>query len=79
MTLARSANMRAHLLAAKGQRVVVVAGGLHIPALVEGGDAVRVKANGSAESYLIAYGEEALDAYSGYGAGLRYPGWFDRR
>ncbi len=30
------------------------------------------------ESYLIGYGEEALDALSGYGAGLRYPGWYAR-
>ena len=32
----------------------------------------------STESYLVAYGEDALDALSGYGAGLRYPGWYNK-
>ncbi|MDO5643688.1 MAG: DUF5682 family protein, partial [Paracoccus sp. (in: a-proteobacteria)] len=75
-TLPREAAMRAHLARAQGRRAVVVTGGFHTPALIDGGDAPAPETVPASESYLIGYGEEALDALSGYGAGLRFPGWY---
>ncbi|NSX53426.1 DUF5682 family protein [Parasulfitobacter algicola] len=74
-TLTREAEMRAHIAAAQGKRVIVLTGGFHTPALIQPGDEKPAKSS-DVESYLIGYGEEALDALSGYGAGLRYPGWY---
>ncbi|TKW68652.1 MAG: hypothetical protein DI616_01260 [Paracoccus denitrificans] len=79
-TLAREAQMRAHLARHAGRRAVVVTGGFHTPALIEAEDGASDEPNPTklppSESYLIGYGEEALDALSGYGAGLRFPGWY---
>lgn len=74
-TLPREAEMRAHIASATGKRMVVLTGGFHTPALIEKGDEKPSEA-ADVESYLISYGEEALDALSGYAAGLRYPGWY---
>lgn len=74
-TLPREAEMRAHIALAEGKRILVLTGGFHTPALIEKGEETPCKAP-EVESYLISYGEEALDALSGYSAGLRYPGWY---
>ena len=76
-TLAREAEMRRHIARLKGRRAVVVTGGFHTPALFQGPPG-EAPLNDPSESYLIAYGEEALDALSGYGAGLRHPAWYAR-
>lgn len=61
--------------------IVVVAGGFHIPALVDAAnDDEEVPVSTSkdtASSYLIRYGFAALDALSGYAAGLPQPGYYD--
>lgn len=78
-THAREAQMRAHLSRINGRRAVVVTGGFHTPALIgaaKGADDVAAVSATAPESYLIGYGEEALDALSGYGAGLRFPAWY---
>ena len=75
-TLPREAQMRAHLARHAGRRAVVVTGGFHMPALIAGGEAGAPVTAPPSESYLIGYGEEALDALSGYGAGLRFPAWY---
>lgn len=79
-TLIREHEMRHHIAALNGKRAVVITGGFHTPALLEPSEAIPA---GSVtpeaqpiESYLVAYGEDALDALSGYGAGLRYPRWY---
>ncbi|WP_444884392.1 DUF5682 family protein [Microbulbifer sp. PSTR4-B] len=74
-TLQREAHMRAYIAQAEDKRIVVLTGGFHTPALIEKGCEAPFKAS-ALESYLIGYGEEALDALSGYAAGLRYPGWY---
>lgn len=60
---------------------VVVTGGFHTPALVEaaakGKKPRKPTFTGESNSYLIRYGFEALDALSGYGAGLPQPGYYD--
>ncbi|NBZ86383.1 DUF5682 family protein [Stagnihabitans tardus] len=76
-TLPREAEMRRHIARLNGRRAVVVTGGFHTPALFQGDPGKPPPADPS-ESYLIAYGEEALDALSGYGAGLRHPAWYAR-
>jgi len=76
-TLPREAAMRAHLAEIRGRRAVVVTGGFHTPALLGAASApTAAPTELPAESYLVAYGEEALDALSGYAAGLRHPGWY---
>ena len=78
-TLPREDAMRAALAGIGARRAVVVTGGFHTPALLDPAQwrkSVPEKVAPS-ESWLIAYGEEALDALSGYGAGLRFPGWYD--
>jgi hypothetical protein len=76
-TLAREAAMRWHLSDAAGRRAVVVTGGFHTPALLEEGEATQPAAP-PVESYLVRYSEDALDEASGYGAGLRFPLWYDK-
>lgn len=79
--LARESHMSAAILKAqKTGRVVVVAGGFHIPALVDPTatpKAVLPEPRGAAKSYLIRYGFEALDALAGYAAGLPQPAYYD--
>jgi hypothetical protein len=62
-------------------RVLVVAGGFHIPALIaltNKKTLKKVKANkADNQSYIIRYGFAAMDALSGYGAGLPQPGYYD--
>ncbi|MEM7250688.1 MAG: DUF5682 family protein [Pseudomonadota bacterium] len=60
---------------------VVITGGFHTPALI---DAIatplkskRRTSTGDTPSYLIRYSFEALDALSGYAAGLPQPGFYD--
>jgi hypothetical protein len=80
-TLAREAAMRWHLAEAAGQSAVVVTGGFHTPALLDTGEAAAPPPIAAAlpiESYLVRYSEDALDKASGYGAGLRFPLWYDR-
>jgi hypothetical protein len=81
--LAREAHMAAAIsqaLAGDGP-VVVVTGGFHTPALVDTRETrsrpKKPGAVGASHSYLIRYGFEALDALSGYGAGLPQPGYYD--
>ena len=61
---------------AEGARTLVVTGGFHTPALIGPGEGKAAQKPAGTDSYLIAYGEEALDAYAGYAAGLRHPGWY---
>ena len=77
-TLPREAAMRAHLTRITGRRAVVVTGGFHTPALLDPATPGQIPPAAPVESYLVGYGEEALDALSGYAAGLRYPGWYAR-
>lgn len=62
-------------------RVLVVAGGFHIPALMALTKKKTRKAiktsKAENQSYLIRYGFAAMDALSGYGAGLPQPGYYD--
>lgn len=76
----REAWMRAQLEEIRQCRAVVVTGGFHTPALLQPASdnaalnmADKIPAS---ESYLIGYGEEELDALSGYAAGLRHPKWY---
>lgn len=85
-TLDREAQMialtRAARESAKGP-VVVVTGGVHTPALIDGlaaepqSEAFEPTA-GEAEAYLIRYGFRQLDSLNGYAAGLPLPGFYDR-
>jgi len=79
-TLVREAAMRGHLARINGKRAVVVTGGFHTPALCLPNDATTAvpPTTTEVESYLIGYGEDALDALSGYAAGIRYPAWHRR-
>lgn len=81
--LVREQHMASAILGAlaKDGPTVVITGGFHTPALV---DAVAKRnkpkkpaSTGESSSYLIRYGFEALDALSGYGAGLPQPGYYD--
>ena len=60
---------------------VVIAGGFHVPALVESASTKTSSPAKATEtvkgSYLIRYGFAALDALSGYAAGLPQPGYYD--
>lgn len=73
----RETAMSAHIAHALTQgRVVVVVGGFHAPALTApvGKAPVVPKMR---DSYLIRYGHAAMDALSGYSAGLPQPGFYD--
>lgn len=65
----------------KGGDVLVVAGGFHIPALIEFASSKKARKTkpliSSTQSYLIRYGYAAMDALNGYGAGLPQPGYYD--
>lgn len=80
---AREAHMRAAIGDALGQGgpAVVIAGGFHVPALLDAGSgkAETRPPTGkiTSKSYLIRYGFGALDALNGYGAGLPQPGYYD--
>lgn len=83
-TLAREAHMAAYLLRAriKGMDpIAVVTGGFHTPALADAPltastEAAAVKFDG--EAYPIRYSFRQLDRFSGYGAGLPHPAFYDR-
>jgi hypothetical protein len=82
-TLAREAHMRACLSEAKARAdgpIAVITGGFHTPALRDPDPAdARARVSAPApNAYLVRYGFRQLDAYSGYGAGLPHPGWYDR-
>lgn len=77
-TLAREAEMRRHIADLQGRRAIVLTGGFHTPALFDLETPSQAEKPPAVDSYLIAYGEDALDALSGYGAGLRYPGWYNQ-
>ncbi|MET0043757.1 MAG: DUF5682 family protein, partial [Candidatus Thiodiazotropha sp. 6PLUC3] len=61
--------------------VLVITGGFHTSALIKAVESrKRTKKAATVQpgnSYLIRYGFEALDALSGYGAGLPQPGYYD--
>ncbi len=61
--------------------VVVITGGFHTPALItaieKGKKTSKISSDYASKSYLIRYGFEALDALSGYAAGLPQPGYYD--
>ncbi len=81
--LVREQHMANAILGAltKDGPTVVVTGGFHTPALVEavakGKKPKKPVSTSESNSYLIRYGFEALDALSGYGAGLPQPGYYD--
>jgi len=66
---------------AKGGKVLVVAGGFHVSKLIDiANNKTAPKGRKPAppsQSYLIRYGFAAMDALSGYGAGLPQPGYYD--
>jgi hypothetical protein len=80
---AREAHMGACVLEAlaDGGDIVVIVGGFHAPALldiVHSGAGHKPAAEGNeARSFLIRYGFAALDALSGYAAGLPQPAYYD--
>ena len=80
---AREAHMGARLFEAlaDGGPVAVILGGFHAPALLDmvaSGKAPRSKSSGKpARSFVIRYSFAALDALSGYGAGLPQPAYYD--
>src|SRR5690606_30236071 len=87
--LAREAHMRAALAGAleRSGPIVAVVGGFHAPALLEpeiGAGEIGARHQFSerrilpSRSYLIRYGFAALDALSGYAAGLPQPGYYER-
>lgn len=62
--------------------VVVVIGGFHSPALIDGVAnqqtiSLPKESTQNSQSYVIRYGFEALDALNGYAAGLPQPGYYD--
>ncbi|MES9991272.1 MAG: DUF5682 family protein [Candidatus Thiodiazotropha sp.] len=61
--------------------ILVITGGFHTNALINRKKikkrAKKTSTVPQANSYLIRYGFEALDALSGYGAGLPQPGYYD--
>ncbi len=66
----------------KGGPIVVVAGGFHVPALIElldNPDLIKLPAleKGLGQSYMIRYGFKALDALNGYASGLPQPAYYD--
>ncbi|OWJ64638.1 DUF5682 family protein [Inquilinus limosus] len=84
-TLAREAQMAARLAVARAAgpgAIAVVTGGFHTPALIEsldrpprpGPDLEAPPAN----AFLVRYGFRQLDHFSGYGAGLPHPAYYDR-
>ncbi len=76
--LEREAHMRGHIEADK-RRKLVLTGGFHTPALLEGKMLLPNKKKfANSQFYLVRYGEAALNQLSGYGAGLRYPNWYAR-
>lgn len=56
--------------------VLVVVGGFHAPALTTPKKS-KTTPSATGQSYLIRYGYGAMDALSGYGAGLPQPGYYD--
>jgi hypothetical protein len=66
---------------AQGGDVVVIAGGFHVPALLDlvrgGASSEPAAAKGDARSFLIRYGFASLDALNGYAAGLPQPAYYD--
>jgi hypothetical protein len=64
-----------------GGPVAVVAGGFHVPALLDIAASGRRRkteiSRESSRSFLIRYGFAALDALSGYAAGLPQPAYYD--
>lgn len=78
-TLLREAVMRRHVNEVQGERVVVVTGGFHTPALISTGAISREKPAPRANSWMIGYGQANLDQRTGYGAGLRVPEWHLRQ
>ena len=62
------------------QPIIVVTGGFHTPALLDAiGQPVKpskLNTESDANSYLIRYGFEALDALNGYSAGLPHPAFY---
>lgn len=79
---ARERHMLQHLQASRKESgpIVAVVGGFHAPALMAMGTEEIVKKSadkaGEGRSYLIRYSFEALDALSGYSAGLPQPGYY---
>ena len=84
--LEREAHMVARIREARESGdgpIVIVTGGLHTPALIEGlaagsADAPAGSAAGESEAYLIRYGFRQLDSLNGYAAGLPLPDFYDR-
>lgn len=74
--LARETQMRAHIKAARGQyqRLAVLTGGFHTPALFAWADENAALQQGDpADSFVIRYTDKLLEARNGYGAGMPYP------
>ncbi|MDI1462473.1 DUF5682 family protein [Catellatospora sp. KI3] len=80
LDLRREAHMRSCLAAHAGQRVVMLVGAFHAPALMTTHDAVAGGGQGREQrgevvTSLVPYTFGLLDARSGYPAGIRDPQW----
>ena len=80
----REHHMAAQIVKAqqRGGPIVVVAGGFHVPALIELlNSPALIKCpsleKGLGQSYVIRYGFKALDALNGYASGLPQPAYYD--
>jgi len=75
LDLRREAWMRRCLAEVSGQRVAVLVGAYHAPALLSGDVDERVPPSGQVVTSLVPYTFGLLDARSGYPAGIRDPQW----
>ncbi len=82
--LVREAYMRQRIADAGEDRLAIVVGGFHTPALVDspllfaGADVPDNDTSASVVTSLIAYSHDLLDSRSGYPAGIRDPLWQQR-
>lgn len=84
-TLAREAQMASRLAVARAAgpgTIAVVTGGFHTPALIDSLDLPSASGPDPsappANAFLVRYGFRQLDHFSGYGAGLPHPAYYDR-
>jgi hypothetical protein len=81
-TLAREVQMRACIAEARAAHdgpIVVVVGGFHAAAVLDGTvkPGKPVAAKGQPSAYVIRYGNRQLNALSGYAAGLPLPAYYE--
>lgn len=67
-------------VACDSKKVLIVSGGFHTPALIEGiqkDTEIRGEAKqGPADMFIIPYSYKRLDSLNGYGAGMPFPGYY---